>query len=195
MLRTPSIRIETLERVLDANSATAKNNVVNTNPSDRYAPRPQRSWWSALFFVAALFGYPAVAVVSEFGGLDNRSVSIGYRTAFLVFAVILIFYRQKEAWRWYRGELWMLLIIFWSIYILRVVQYGWESGGSDNELMFAVGSALLPSLAFLSAQTTEELRRIYRWLLDTGLLLSLAAAYLVWTSFEFRSGEMSRGGL
>lgn len=89
----------------------------------------------------------------------------------------------------------MLLYIFWAIYVLRVIQYGWESGEGFEKLLFALGSTLLPSLVFLSAQTTAELRRVYQWLLYAGALVSLAALYLVWTSFGFMAGETSRAGL
>lgn len=151
--------------------------------------------FSVALFSGGLVGYPLVAVISEIVSIDNRALSIAYRGAFLLIACIYIISKRVRPALWYKGNLLFMLAIFWSIYLLRLLEYQQNALDGNKILLFALGSSLFPSLAFLRALKPEESRQVLLWTISIAALSVIGIAYILLFSGWYDLEKLGRAGL
>ena len=68
----------------------------------------------------SLSGYPLVASMTSLLGIENRPVAIGFRLILLLTSVFLILAILANHVRIYRGWVWIPILVFWTLYVIRL---------------------------------------------------------------------------
>ncbi len=106
-----------------------------------------------LLFALSLAGYPFLAAFSGATGIDNRVLSIAFRAAFLVLAVVVIYTSYRKHAPVHRGIFWFLYFAFWSMYAFRLIHDLFiadvpSAYEPQIYIAFLFGVTIIPSLAF-----------------------------------------------
>lgn len=142
-----------------------------------------------------LIGYPIVSAISVLMNLDNQAVSIAYRGTYLLFVCIYILLGIKSNKYWYKGYIWYLMILFWMIYLWRIIEYGTFDEQGDKILFFAIGASLIPSIAFMRSFREESLNQVEKWTFISLYLTVIFYGYVLLFSGRFDIFEIGRASV
>lgn len=135
---------------------------------------------AVLLFALAFQGYPVIAGMSQFVGIDNTPVSIVLRS-FVVLLSALFVFRARVNIRGVREILVVALMVFWAAYLIRLMlatalDPAQLPKGAFYYWMWAIGTCFLPMLAILSTNIWQHLNyeSLFKWtfsLTALGILL------------------------
>ena len=133
--------------------------------------------------VLNLSGYPIVASITGLLGLDNRLVAFAFRILLLLGSVALIAAILTNRVRVYRGWVWVPMLVFWLVYLIRLILdtkivVPPLSRGPNEYWMWAIGGCLLPLVALMARPnkaTARNAPEAVLWVTGVAALLVLAA--------------------
>ena len=133
--------------------------------------------------VLNLSGYPIVASITGLLGLDNRLVALAFRILLLLGSVALIAAILTNRVRVYRGWVWVPMLVFWLVYLIRLILdtkivVPPLSRGPNEYWMWAIGGCLLPLVALMARPnkaTARNAPEAVLWVTGVAAVLVLAA--------------------
>ena len=105
-----------------------------------------------LAFVLTLVGYPVVAAVSSFAGIENRPLAIGFRGTVLALALAASIFNFAKLSEKGNKVFWFAWICFWVNYVICILA---DTSGAmvrlslEERLVFCIGMTMVPSMAVL----------------------------------------------
>jgi O-antigen ligase len=147
----------------------------------------------AATYVMVLVGYAAIAPLAGVIGGGSRLVTIPYRIVVLAL-VVAVLLMALETGRLYSGSVVVPLILFWVLYLMRLV---FDTSAAPIDLRmsaaeyysYAVGSTLLPMLALLIVPTARSLFYARRGLLYIGAIACVFNAVLAYAPLRGAAGN------
>ena len=144
---------------------------------------------------ATVAGYPAVAALSSIFGFDNRLGSIAFRLALIAVCFTILLRLRLTHPKRARIGIWFPLMFFWMLYLARVV---WDAYLASNPLsrepyfylVFALGSCLIPMMAFMVGLRTNE-RMLDRAREATVFMVTAASAAVLWVFYNSTQLQLS----
>jgi O-antigen ligase len=147
----------------------------------------------AATYVMVLVGYAAIAPLAGVIGGGSRLVTIPFRIVVLAL-VVAVLLMALETGRMYSGSIVVPLILFWALYLMRLVL---DTSAAPIDLRmsaaeyysYAVGSTLLPMLALLVIPTARSLFYARRGLLYVGAIACVLNAVLAYAPMTGAPGN------
>jgi hypothetical protein len=156
-------------------------------------PSSQVSWLFVAVLTLSVVGYPLVAGLPIILGAPSRTVTVPFRMAVALAAVLLIG-RAIAHGRAYRGIMWFPLAAFWALYTARILLDTTIApvtlGTPPMEyLLYAFGICLIPALAVTETPGSATLERSLRAITILGAVAIIAN--IVAGIHEVLSGNLS----
>lgn len=142
-----------------------------------------RQLLAALVFGMALFGYPLVANVVSYTGLDSRVLSVPFRILVAASALLLIVLSPPML----AGRARLALLGVWLAYATRLTHdlLFTDLGGADYALQFFIAGCVLPALSLWKSRAYRQ----QTFAVITLALCGLGTALTLLGSFLGRFGE------
>lgn len=126
--------------------------------------------------------------------VDSRVITVPYRAAFLLVSSAVAWAVLSNARRRYGGAIWYPFLIFWMLYIVRLMHdtvYPPErlARPIGEFYLYAIGTCLLPSLAFFNRMDELTVRRA---LLATLIVVGAGAVATVAFNYQALGTEFGR---
>lgn len=146
-------------------------NTLTVNQTNYPATRTLAANWQSqlgsLLLVANFLGYPLVGILGSFFGMDNRSLSIPFRVGMLALSIpflIQLITRPSVL------RLNLALIVFWSLYLVRLVwdSYSVRISGAQSDMLYFGGICIFPALAMAVAASYDFDEKRIAWMLAIG---------------------------
>ncbi|WP_457653752.1 O-antigen ligase family protein [Rhodocaloribacter sp.] len=151
------------------------------------------------FFILAIAGYGLFSFIPDFFSIPGRNVTISYRAIILVLSLWVIKKNLVEG-RYHVSLVYLLPVaIFWSLYIVRMIV---ETSFDYNPYLslpwyeyylYAIGTCLIPMVAFMGVQDDELSDYILKGLLAVLLIISIIGLYNNLVNIRVGSTTYQRG--
>jgi hypothetical protein len=121
----------------------------------------------AFLYLTGVFVSPTAIIVLLSAGVETRDFIYPYRAAYAALSLIAVAWLFFKNNRFYRGWLWIPLVIFWSSYIYRIIYDGYLLGvplriPPIDYLGYALGGCVAPMVVFMCRQGQSGLELIYK---------------------------------
>ena len=154
--------------------------------------------WVA-FFILAIAGYGLFSFIPDFFAIPGRNVTITYRTIILVLSLWVIKKSLAEG-RYHIGIMYLMpMLIFWGLYILRIVV---ETSIDYNPYLslpwyeyylYTIGTCLIPMIAFMAAPDDDMSDYILKGLIVSLFIISIVGLYNNLVNIRIGSTTYQRG--
>ena len=141
----------------------------------------------ALLYGLVLSGYPLMANILLFAGIQDRIYSVALHVAIFLLSIVVVLFLGIERNRIYRGILWLPISMFWIIYIARItldtvfLSTPLKLPGYEYYVLSIAGS-LIPMTAFMVIADAVDIDKAFRFTfyfsLAAVLILMLNVVYL-----------------
>lgn len=121
---------------------------------------------TAILYGGGLFGMHISLLIAVIIYIPSRSVTMPFRGAVLVVSVCGILYALNKRFRFYRGKLWIALLLFWGLYGLSIFLEPSMllQQSRFSYALYAFGVCAIPMCAFTIITNRSNLRTGMIWL-------------------------------
>jgi O-antigen ligase len=138
------------------------------------------SFMQAILYGLGVFGFYLTLYVAVILYIPSRVTTIPFRALMLGAAFISFTYFLQKERRFYKGKLWVALVVFWGFYAIQVIFEPVEllMNSKKEYFLYAYGICGIPMLAYFFELSREKIRAAWLFMVGSALLTGFCSMVL-----------------
>lgn len=150
---------------------------------------------TAVLYGGGLFGMHISLLIAVIIYIPSRYATIPFRGGVLMIGLLAIYLAFSKRHRFYRGKLWIALIVFWSLYGLSIVMEPaiYLQQSRWNYALYAFGICAIPMAGYLVATNSRNIKTALVWLTASAFVAGALSIALYGNASLHGSGRATGG--